>query len=188
MAIKKIKKTWTEKRQAKKKPLKPSKRTPQTGVKARTTAIKTPHRETEQKKKVPSRVRKAEAAKERLELLRRQLLQRREEIIKEAKIEIGKYVKGEAKQLVETALDDGDWSVIDLSEDINLKRLETHRESLRNIDEALRKLKEGTYGICEDCGEEISVERLKVLPFAVLCRDCQEKKEEMEKIEREEVI
>jgi len=188
MAIKKIKKKQTEKRQAKKKPLKPSKRTPQKGVKARTTAIKTPRREAGQKKKVSSKVRKAEAARDRLELLRRQLLQRREEIIKEAKIEIGKYIKGEAKQLVETALDDGDWSVIDLSEDINLKRLETHREGLKNVDEALRKLKDGTYGICEDCGEEISVERLKVLPFALLCRDCQEKKEEMEKVEREEVI
>ncbi|MFN3480122.1 MAG: TraR/DksA family transcriptional regulator [Thermodesulfovibrionales bacterium] len=124
----------------------------------------------------------------RKELLRKFLIKKREEIIKEAKTEIARYLKGETKQLVETALDDGDWSVIDLSEDINFKRLETHRENLTRIDEALRKLSEGTYGICEDCGEEIPKERLEVMPFAILCRDCQEKKEEMEKLEREEML
>lgn len=124
----------------------------------------------------------------RRELLRKFLIKKREEIVKEAKTEIARYLKGETKQLVETALDDGDWSVIDLSEDINFKRLETHRENLTKIDEALRKLAEGTYGICEDCGEEIPPERLEVMPFAILCRDCQEKKEEFEKLEREEML
>lgn len=124
----------------------------------------------------------------RKELLRKFLIKKREEIVKEAKTEIARYLKGETKQLVESALDDGDWSVIDLSEDINFKRLETHRENLTRIDEALRKLEEGTYGICEDCGEEIPKERLEVMPFAILCRDCQEKKEEMEKLEREEML
>ena len=120
-------------------------------------------------------------------LLRRQLLQQRETIIKEAKEEIRKYVTGEARQLVETALDDGDWSVIDLSEDINLRRLATHREFLQTLDETLRKLGEGSYGICEGCGDRISAERLKVMPFTIFCRDCQEKKEELEKVEREEI-
>lgn len=124
----------------------------------------------------------------RREILRKFLIKKREEIVKEAKTEIARYLKGETKQLVETALDDGDWSVIDLSEDINFKRLETHRDNLARIDEALRKLSEGTYGICEDCGEEIPRERLEVMPFAILCRDCQEKKEEMEKLEREEML
>ena len=51
----------------------------------------------------------------RQDLLRKLLIQKREEIVREAKEEIGKYTKGEANQLAETALDDGDWSVIDLS-------------------------------------------------------------------------
>lgn len=124
----------------------------------------------------------------RHEILKKLLIRKREDLVKEAKSEIGKYIKGEATQLVETALDDGDWSVIDLSADINLKRLETHRENLLRIDEALRKLKEGSYGTCEDCGEEISAERLKVMPFAIYCRDCQEKREEIERVTREEVL
>lgn len=123
---------------------------------------------------------------EREKILRRQLIQNRESIVREARSEIAKYVKGETRQLVETALDDGDWSVIDFSEDINLRRLETHRGILLRIDEALDKIKDGTYGICEDCGEKIRAERLKVMPFAIYCRDCQEKREELERVERGE--
>jgi DnaK suppressor protein len=141
----------------------------------------------EEKKEVSSTSRKGEPVQlNREELLKRQLIQHREKIVKEAKDVIVRYIKGDARQLVDTALDDGDWSVIDLSEDINLRRLETHRGSLLKIDEALRKIKEGTYGICEDCSEEISAARLGVMPFAIYCKDCQEKREELEKIEREE--
>jgi len=125
---------------------------------------------------------------ERKITLRRFLINKREEIVREAKTEISKYIKGETKQIVDTALDDGDWAVVDLSEDISLKQLNTHRENLLKIDESLRKLEEGTYGRCEECGEEISEERLKVLPFAIYCRDCQEKREQLEEMEKKEGI
>jgi DnaK suppressor protein len=123
---------------------------------------------------------------ERKAALRRSLVLKRESIVREAKEEISKYIKGETRQLVDTALDDGDWSVVDLSEDISLKQLSTHRENLQKIDEALRKVDEGTYGICEDCGEEISDKRLKILPFAIYCTDCQENRERIEEIVRRE--
>jgi DnaK suppressor protein len=125
---------------------------------------------------------------ERNALLRKSLIRKREELVKEVKIEISKYIKGETRQLVDTALDDGDWSIVDLSEDISLRQLGTHRQTLLKIDEALRKLAEGTYGICEDCGEPISKERLKVLPFATHCIDCQERREQIEEMERREGI
>lgn len=121
----------------------------------------------------------------RKERLRRLLIQKREDIIREAKSEIKKFKDGEKKQLVETVMDDGDMSVVDLSEDISLKQLSTHRETLMKIDIALRKLEEGSYGICEECGDEISEERLKIMPFAIYCRDDQERKEMIEKLERE---
>jgi DnaK suppressor protein len=123
---------------------------------------------------------------ERKAALRKSLIQKREEIVREVKSGISKYIKGETRQLVDTALDDGDWSVVDLSEDISFKHMSTHRENLLKIDEALRKLSEGTYGICEDCGEEISEQRLKILPFAIYCTDCQEKREQLEEIARRE--
>lgn len=137
-----------------------------------------------QKKTTEEDIKKEE--KLRKENLKRHLIRMREDIVTEAKAEIKKFKSGEKKQIVETVLDDGDLSFVDLSEDISLKQLSTHRETLIKIDEALRKINEGTYGLCEDCGDEISVERLKIIPFATHCKECQEKKEMLDKIRQSE--
>ncbi len=51
---------------------------------------------------------------------------------------------------------------------------ENFREMIQQIEEALRKIDGGTYGVCDRCGEPISVERLKAIPYATFCIDCQE--------------
>jgi len=53
----------------------------------------------------------------------------------------------------------------------NLERL------LEQVEDALRRLDAGTYGICEECGEEISPARLEALPYATLCIKCQQRRE-----------
>jgi len=153
-------------------------------IKAKATAYR--KKQAVSKKAMPGERYEKETEEERTSKLRKTLLQKRAEIIKEVRTEISKYIKGETRQLVDTALDDGDWATVDLSEDISLRHLSAHREDIRKIDESLRKIKEGTYGKCEDCGEEISEERLKVMPFAIYCVDCQEKRELFEAIERKE--
>ena len=50
---------------------------------------------------------------------------------------------------------------------------ENFKEMIGGIDEALRKIENGTYGTCDRCGEPINVERLKAIPYATLCIDCQ---------------
>ena len=55
-------------------------------------------------------------------------------------------------------------------------------KKLKQIDEALAKIDNNTYGICEECGEEIPVARLKILPFAKLCIDC------VSNVEKEEAL
>ncbi len=50
---------------------------------------------------------------------------------------------------------------------------------LREIDYALQKIKEGTYGICEGCGEDISEERLCALPWTRFCAKCAQQYEEL---------
>jgi DnaK suppressor protein len=129
---------------------------------------------------------KAKTEAGRLQELRKMLLGRKEAILREAKEEIAKYISGENRQLVDTALDEGDWAVVDISEDINLMRLASHRKAMHDIDESLRKISEGSYGICEECGEEIGEKRLRVLPTATLCVSCQGNKEKLEAIEKEE--
>jgi RNA polymerase-binding protein DksA len=44
---------------------------------------------------------------------------------------------------------------------------------LAEIDSALKRIEEGTYGVCTNCGKEIPVDRLEALPWATLCIDCQ---------------
>ena len=56
--------------------------------------------------------------------------------------------------------------------------MEMESETLRKIDEALLRLEEGQYGVCLECDGGINEARLAALPFASLCRECQEQHEE----------
>ncbi len=60
------------------------------------------------------------------------------------------------------------------------------KRKLLQIDDALDRIDDGTYGQCEECGVKIPRARLKVLPFAKFCVECQEKNEREEKYTREE--
>ncbi len=51
------------------------------------------------------------------------------------------------------------------------------REKLSEIDEALERLKDNSYGICEECGEPVAEDRLRALPFTRVCVECQSKNE-----------
>ena len=54
---------------------------------------------------------------------------------------------------------------------------ESVQDSLARVRNALAKIKRGTYGKCDSCGKPISLKRLKALPFATLCVDCQGRRE-----------
>jgi RNA polymerase-binding protein DksA len=56
-------------------------------------------------------------------------------------------------------------------------RASAGQQVLFYIDEALKKIDEGTYGLCDDCGKRITKERLKAIPYVRLCRDCKQKNE-----------
>ena len=61
--------------------------------------------------------------------------------------------------------------------ELMIELIENGEESLRNIDTALEKIEEGTFGICESCEKKINKERLKALPYASLCIDCKREEE-----------
>lgn len=67
--------------------------------------------------------------------------------------------------------------LIDVIEDMGIAVADIRKEDLEKMDQALRKLDEGTYGVCDECGEEIEEERLKVMPFAEYCLRCKSDKE-----------
>jgi DnaK suppressor protein len=115
------------------------------------------------------------------EELRQMLLSLREEVLKRIEEEVGTKLKEDPRFTTLSTMDVGDLSQFDLDSDINYSLLQGQLERLKNIEEALRKLEEGTYGYCEECGEPIPIKRLKVLPFARYCVRCQEKIEKLSK-------
>jgi len=68
-------------------------------------------------------------------------------------------------------------AVTDFAKDMEFALVQMKADTLSRIDEAMRRLETGTYGECAECGTEIPAARLKALPFAVLCRDCQAQEE-----------
>ena len=81
-------------------------------------------------------------------------------------------------------LDQGESSEVDIQEDIELALIQMKSETLNKIDAALRRLEDGSYGDCFECGDEISEARLRALPFAVRCKECEEARETAELRER----
>src|SRR5215510_8116796 len=117
--------------------------------------------------------------------LKRMLQARRNEIQAEVKGKI-RDVREEAswggKQ--SDVLDAGESSEADIQDDIEFALIQMKSETLNRIDNALSRLEHGTYGNCFECGEEIAEKRLRALPFAVRCKDCEEARENAEQRER----
>jgi len=65
-------------------------------------------------------------------------------------------------------------------QDFTIGLLENSEETVREIDKALQRIENGTYGVCEISGGPIGKSRLKAIPWARLCIDCQRKQEEEE--------
>jgi RNA polymerase-binding protein DksA len=81
-------------------------------------------------------------------------------------------------------LDAAESSEVDVQDDIGLALIQLKAETLKKIDAALRRIDEGDYGECFECGSEITEARLRALPFAVRCRDCEAVREATDRRER----
>src|SRR5438132_5644795 len=76
-------------------------------------------------------------------------------------------------------------SEADIQEDIEFALIQMKSETLNKINDALGRLEQGDYGYCFDCAEEIAEKRLRALPFAVRCKDCEEAREVAEQRQRQ---
>ena len=137
-------------------------------------------------------VRPKETAKERemrerrQEVLHKMLIGKRQEIIKEIEESLGQSLTEDQQRRLESARDVGDQALMDLERELGISLMEMRNRRRQSIDEALTRLHDGTYGICAECGVEISEKRVQAVPFAKLCVECQSRAELLEKIEREE--
>ena len=78
--------------------------------------------------------------------------------------------------------DPTDRASMESDRNFELRIRDRERRLIGKIKDALDRLELGTYGICEICGEEISMERLKARPVTTLCIDCKKMQENNEKI------
>jgi DnaK suppressor protein len=107
---------------------------------------------------------------EEIDIFKNILLDRKEQIIKniqEFKSEIGELQKSEAS-------DEADFATISSDSAIEEAISKKQKKEYEEIVYALKKIEDGTYGICEMCEEEIGIERLKVKPQARYCIVCRE--------------
>ena len=116
--------------------------------------------------------------------LKQILEDRRREIVSEVQGKI-RDVRAEGQtSKVNDVLDAGESSEADIQEDIEFALIQMKAETLQRINEALARLEDGKYGFCFECGDEIAEQRLRALPFAVRCKDCEEAREVAEQRER----
>ena len=83
-------------------------------------------------------------------------------------------------------MDDLEAGVVTELSSVHFNLMQMKAEALGRIDEALARIDEGRYGLCESCGAEISEARLSAMPFALRCTRCEEHKEHVEETQRHE--
>lgn len=105
--------------------------------------------------------------KKTIEKFKKQLVAKREEIVNEA----GRTLSDMTDQN-QNVPDPNDRATIESGRSFELRIRDRERKLLSKIDEALERVAEGEFGICEDCGEEIGLKRLEARPVTTLCIDC----------------
>jgi DnaK suppressor protein len=200
MALKKkaTKKKTAAKKAAKKSPAKksPAKKTAKkTASPARKKAQAKPAKKAAKKtarpaasttKETTSAPRLSAMVQKRNEMLKKLLLKKRAEVVDGLEAQMGRKLTRETGQKIDSAMDSADQSALDMDQGIDYSLLEMKYEQYKDIADAFRKLQSNTYGLCEECGNEISIKRLEVNPLARYCIECKTRKEEIERIQKEE--
>jgi DnaK suppressor protein len=110
-----------------------------------------------------------------IEFFRNLLSQRVDELLSEA---------GKAVEIMDDDAnfpDPSDRATMESNRNSMLRMRDRERKLIFKIQEALQRLQEGEYGVCEECGEEIAIERLKARPVTTLCIECKSSQETAER-------
>jgi RNA polymerase-binding transcription factor len=115
------------------------------------------------------------------EYFRRKLMTWREEILRGSN-ETLRQLKEEDNRVADMS----DWASHETERNFQLRARDRERKLLSKIDEALRRIEEGTYGYCEETQEPIGLRRLEARPIATLSIEAQERHERREKVYRDD--
>jgi len=123
--------------------------------------------------------------------MRKTFLKKARETLREMRAQLLRNVQTELHEGREQSKDEG-MDTYDLASDardreISLILTDRDRDKLLAIDDALARVEDGTYGLCESCESDIAEGRLEALPFTRLCINCQaEREKEAKSMKREE--
>lgn len=114
------------------------------------------------------------ASPEELQVLRRSLLEERDNVVSlyRQDVHAAQEIQGEGVE------DDEELASMDFDRDLLFALSEVEREKLRQIEEALQRMEEGSYGLCFEDGQPIPFARLRQIPWARYCAGHQEMVEE----------
>jgi len=112
----------------------------------------------------------------KLASVRRKLLQKRERLVSDIAQELTQSRSHRSSQAADTS----DVAASSRDDEIVFQLVEMESAELDEIDDALDRIGQGAYGICEHCGGNISASRLEVLPSTTLCVKCKEMEEQFE--------
>lgn len=119
---------------------------------------------------------------------RKKFLSKMREHLEEMKEKLHGEIESELRAEREGNKDEGmdtyDLASEERDREINFILSDRERVKVKQIDDALDRIADNTYGMCESCGLEIAEERLNVMPFTRLCRDCQQDMEREAKSQR----
>ncbi len=104
------------------------------------------------------------------------LHQRKRELLQQANDTVSREVTNRPEHLVDYA----DIATLESDRTFHLRIRDRERKLLKKIDQALERITEGTFGLCERCGEEIGIERLNARPMTTYCINCKTRLEEEE--------
>lgn len=111
--------------------------------------------------------------KKEREKIREQLNLKREQLLHGIKRELADYRARSGNK----STDEADMAADAYDEDLSFEIASNSDKELEEIEHALDRLDEGSYGECEGCGELIGPSRLKILPYATTCKHCRDEKE-----------
>lgn len=105
-----------------------------------------------------------------LEYFRQKLLTWRDDLIEESRETISNL-----REEVRDVGDEAERATRETENSLELRTRDRYRKLIKKIDQALQRVEDGSYGYCEETGEEIGLARLEARPIATLCLDAQER-------------
>lgn len=114
----------------------------------------------------------------KLMAIKKKLEKQKEALLQEAEQTLNNRI-GKEKESIP---DPTDQAVAELDDNFMLRLRGREQKLLKKIDEAIGRIEDGTYGVCDSCGEQIGVKRLEARPVTTLCIECKTQQEEEEKL------